>query len=167
MYNQFLPSIGPLPNQIKSNHHSESNVLSWFFTLTFNFFSIESTLCDISLLIPLYLFHPSPGWPISYTCSALLQASNRQDQGITAFYSAKLGWVPTGPFLFMNTNLQKEKKRKKKKAQFWCKNHGVILHYLFYFVYWKSLINSFLLNENSLKFCCALHFQKFHTCNFI
>ena len=115
MYNQFLPSIGPLPNQIKSNHHSESNVLSWFFTLTFNFFSIESTLCDISLLIPLYLFHPSPGWPISYTCSALLQASNRQDQGITAFYSAKLGWVPTGPFLFMNTNLQKEKKRKKKK----------------------------------------------------
>ena len=70
-------------------------MLSWFFTLIFKFFSIESTLYDISVLVPLYLFHPSPGWRISYTCSPLpVQASDRQDQGITAVYPVKPGWVP-------------------------------------------------------------------------
>ena len=89
---------------------------------------------------------------------------------ITAFYAVKPGWMGAYRTIFVHEHKspkrKEKKKEKKKKPDFDARIMGSFC-ILFYFVYWNSLVNSFLLSENSLNSVVFYNFQKFHTYDFI
>lgn len=157
MYNQFLPSVGPLPNQMGLITLNPMCFLD--FSHSFLNFSQLKALFVTSLASSLY------------TCFILVQVDQypthvhlylcKPDKTKWSQHSMLLsldGWVPTGPFLFVNTNFQKEKEKKKSPIlmlESWGHSALFILFCLleftckFIFVEWKFS-----------KFCCALQFSK-------